>query len=805
MAQAAYAINGAYVISGTEVPSPVTTFTRQTAIRCNDRSYGIQQKLRSAARSVIAANNTVDIVSCHEPLRDTTASVKARKHNSNMPPLKRRRLHDTASAAPPAPGRPAVVGARIEPVAKSASAVTRRATRQTSTVAPQPPPWAADPEPRRRRRSDNHEHGQDENDEDQKEESPVLTKAASLRGRGGQAQPRPAVLSPPAASRPAGSLVSVSGGGLRRGRPRAESRSEAAVHQPRPVLRATNQADPALRPKPVIRGRNLRNQRRVAGDGQKPAAQVLVDGDTTHLVAPMQTKLNFGPASSSRRGSTAVGPPPAGATQPAQNKTTQKHRAALTTKKAGSIMSPAHPRMSKASDHVAANTSKPFVPAFATTAQSPPRRASKQTKASEHRKSSVVERNIERVVFGNTCFSTWYHSPYGTEALGEISGNSDKSTATSRVQQAGSKDEALANAAGKKTKEDKLDRLYVCPCCFKYSKELVPWWQHVHLCEKRGWVPGDKIYTHPKSRQTRQSNAGTVSSALPRGPGRKRKNADEISAEGVEDQGEWSIWQVDGEDESLFCQNLSLFAKLFLDNKSVFFDVSGFKYFLLVYTAPRPVPSDGDGQLLPPRHQIVGFFSKEKLSWDNNNLACILVFPPWQRKGLGCLLMAVSYEISRREGMLGGPEKPISDLGKKGYKRYWAGEIASWLLALDTSKEDEVVVDVDECSKATWIVPEDCMMMLREMGVVEEAEAGRPPKKRCLEVSAAEDEEEDETNAAGGTREEEVKNVPRVRISKDAVRAWVQENRISLEKACDPDGFVEGYAIKKAGVEEEDL
>ena len=55
--------------------------------------------------------------------------------------------------------------------------------------------------------------------------------------------------------------------------------------------------------------------------------------------------------------------------------------------------------------------------------------------------------------------------------------------------------------------------------------------------------------------------------------------------------------------------------------------------------------------------QVVGFFSKEKMSWDNNNLACILVFPPWQKQGLGQILMGASYEMSRREDRLGGPEK----------------------------------------------------------------------------------------------------------------------------------------------------
>jgi len=60
--------------------------------------------------------------------------------------------------------------------------------------------------------------------------------------------------------------------------------------------------------------------------------------------------------------------------------------------------------------------------------------------------------------------------------------------------------------------------------------------------------------------------------------------------------------------------------------------------------------------------QVVGFFSKEKMSWDNNNVACITVFPPWQRQGLGQIMMGVSYELSRREGRLGGPEKRTKDL-----------------------------------------------------------------------------------------------------------------------------------------------
>lgn len=235
-----------------------------------------------------------------------------------------------------------------------------------------------------------------------------------------------------------------------------------------------------------------------------------------------------------------------------------------------------------------------------------------------------------------------------------------------------------------------------------------------------------------------------------------------------------------------------MFAKFFLDNKSVFYDVTGFNYFLLVYT-----PSSGPQEGVPPRPHICGFFSKEKMSWDNNNLACILVFPPWQRKGLGALLMGVSYEISRREGVLGGPEKPISELGRKGYKRFWAGEIARWLLTLkpaDGSEvrggdDREILVDVEDCSKATWIVQEDCLAVLRDMGLVEEAGTG-PPKQA--------------SSGTEETEEQEIKEVARVKIDKAVVRKWVEENKMDLERVCDPDGFVEGYAIKETPVEMEE-
>ena len=156
----------------------------------------------------------------------------------------------------------------------------------------------------------------------------------------------------------------------------------------------------------------------------------------------------------------------------------------------------------------------------------------------------------------------------------------------------------------------------------------------------------------------------------------------------------------------LFAQNLSLFAKLFLDNKSVFFDVASFNYYVLIH---RPHTSRLEGL-----YQTLGFFSKEKMSWDNNNLACILIFPPWQRKGLGKILMGVSYELSKREGRYGGPEKPLSDLGMRGYMQFWEARIARTILSMRGSQ----AMNAADIAKESWVLTDDVIASLKRMGVL---------------------------------------------------------------------------------------
>ncbi|KAL9615406.1 MAG: hypothetical protein Q9204_008776, partial [Flavoplaca sp. TL-2023a] len=213
-----------------------------------------------------------------------------------------------------------------------------------------------------------------------------------------------------------------------------------------------------------------------------------------------------------------------------------------------------------------------------------------------------------------------------------------------------------------------------------------------------------------------------------------------------------AIYEVDGEEHQLFSQNLSLFAKLFLDNKSVFFDVASFNFYLLAHKT-----TNGQVPEAPP--QIIGFFSKEKMSWDNNNLACILVFPPWQRKGLGKVLMGISYELSRFEGRIGGPEKPLSELGRIGYLKFWQARVANALLDL----RNKSTLSVEEIADACWMLPEDVITTLKEMDVLE-------TKK--------------------------IKKQNSFIINKTRVRAWLTESKINLAAPVDEAGFAEDFLIE---------
>ena len=117
---------------------------------------------------------------------------------------------------------------------------------------------------------------------------------------------------------------------------------------------------------------------------------------------------------------------------------------------------------------------------------------------------------------------------------------------------------------------------------------------HKEKC-KQGKPPGKKIYFDKKVNQLNDLSQ----------PKDELTYIDTVSA-----------YEVDGSLEKLYCQNLCLLAKLFLDHKTLYFDVSPFLFYIL--TEENKYGS-----------HIVGYFSKEKSMSNDFNLACIMVLPPY--------------------------------------------------------------------------------------------------------------------------------------------------------------------------------
>jgi histone acetyltransferase MYST1 len=163
-----------------------------------------------------------------------------------------------------------------------------------------------------------------------------------------------------------------------------------------------------------------------------------------------------------------------------------------------------------------------------------------------------------------------------------------------------------------------------------------------------------------------------------------------------------TVFEVDGFPERTYCQNLCYIAKLFLDHKTLYFDVDPFLFYVLC---------EVDNRGFHP----VGYYSKEKYSDVGYNLACILTFPSHQRKGYGRFLIAFSYELSKKEEKVGSPEKPMSDLGQQAYKPYWASTIVDFLLNQSGGAPSMSIMDI---SKLTSIMAEDIVFTLNQLGIL---------------------------------------------------------------------------------------
>ncbi|XP_071604323.1 histone acetyltransferase KAT6B isoform X2 [Heliangelus exortis] len=227
----------------------------------------------------------------------------------------------------------------------------------------------------------------------------------------------------------------------------------------------------------------------------------------------------------------------------------------------------------------------------------------------------------------------------------------------------------------------RLPKLYLCEFCLKYMKSKNILLRHSKKC---GWFhpPANEIY---------------------------RRN-------------DLSVFEVDGNVSKIYCQNLCLLAKLFLDHKTLYYDVEPFLFYVLT-------KNDEKGC------HLVGYFSKEKLCQQKYNVSCIMIMPQYQRQGFGrflidfslgallakghgeLLLGTTGYLLSRREGQAGSPEKPLSDLGRLSYLAYWKSVILEYL-----NCHHEKQISIKGMSRATGMCPHDIATTLQQHSMIDKRE-----------------------------------------------------------------------------------
>ncbi|CAO3703516.1 unnamed protein product [Rhizopus stolonifer] len=198
----------------------------------------------------------------------------------------------------------------------------------------------------------------------------------------------------------------------------------------------------------------------------------------------------------------------------------------------------------------------------------------------------------------------------------------------------------------------RVDTLHVCGYCMKYMKTGYVAKRHQIKCRTRH-PPGMEIYR----------------------------------------DGLLSVFEVNGGTQKSYCQNICLLAKMFLDHKTLYFDVEPFLFYVLCESTERGF-------------QFLGYFSKEKKSVKGYNLSCIMTLPCYQRHGYGQFLIDFSYLLSKREGILGSPEKPLSTLGLLSYRKYWRVAIQGYL------KNCKEQTSIEDISNKTFITAEDIISTL---------------------------------------------------------------------------------------------
>lgn len=240
--------------------------------------------------------------------------------------------------------------------------------------------------------------------------------------------------------------------------------------------------------------------------------------------------------------------------------------------------------------------------------------------------------------------------------------------------------------------------LWICEFCLKYMRRLATALRHLRKCRGR-LPPGDEIYR----------------------------------------RGDISVFEINGRTGRLYCQNLCLLAKMFLDHKTLYYDVDPFLFYILIEWR-RPSKANSSHSV----YSFVGYFSKEKSSPANYNVSCILTMPHQQRKGYGSFLIDFSYMLTRHEQRLGTPEKPLSDLGLFAYVNYWCYAVMRAVISAmqastpslnfrgSSTSTTAMYIAVDGICRQTGMTPNDVLATLEHLSLL----YAQSEDKLCISADA---------------------------------------------------------------------
>ncbi|RNF25753.1 acetyltransferase [Trypanosoma conorhini] len=217
-------------------------------------------------------------------------------------------------------------------------------------------------------------------------------------------------------------------------------------------------------------------------------------------------------------------------------------------------------------------------------------------------------------------------------------------------------------------KTDAFTEIFMCEACLSWLSTVRELREHTEVCPNRFWIPGDEVYRC-----------------------RRRRCA---------------VFEIDGRKVASipYSRRIARIAKHFLAEKTTLDDLHFFAFIALF-------------EVNDYGYHFVGYFSKEwrKSMACKNSLSCVMVLPPYRHKGYGTLLIELSYEMGRIEGIPGSPERPLSTSGEKVFSRIWREEL---LQSIDSLNEKGLPLTLNSLSWESGMTIEDVAVALHQLNAV---------------------------------------------------------------------------------------